>query len=94
MNLMIINSIFLGFSCLLLGLYVGYLLFYRDRAKDDQRQRELVRENENVRHSLKLAHESHAKLDTRFTRQTGQLNTLQALCDDWTDSRRQADQER
>ena len=94
MNLMTINTIFLAFSCLLLGLYVGYLMFYRDRTKDDQRQRELVRENEDVRHSLKLAHESHSKLDKRFIRQTGQLKTLQALCDDWTESRRQADKER
>ena len=90
----IINSLFLVFSCLALGFYVGYLLFYRDRSNDDKRQRELDRENENVRHSLKLAHQSHAKLNTQFTRQTGQLKTLQALCDDWTDSRRQADQER
>ena len=94
MSLMTIESIFLAFSCLSLGFYVGYLLFFRDRTKDDQRQRELVRENENVRHSLKLAHDSHSKLDTRFTRQTGQLKTLQALCDDWTESRRQADKER
>ena len=94
MSLMTIESIFLAFSCLALGLYVGYLMFFRDRTKDDQRQRELVRENENIRHSLKLAHESHSKLDTRFARQTGQLKTLQALCDDWTESRRQADKER
>ena len=94
MSLMTINSIFLAFSCLLLGLYVGYLMFFRDRSQDDQRERELVRENENIRHSLKLAHESQTKLNTRFTRQTGQLKTLQALCDDWTESRRQADKER
>ena len=89
-----INTLFLVFSCAALGLYVGYLLFYRDRSNDDKRQRELDRENENMRHSLKLAHQSHAKLNTQFTRQTGQLKTLQVLCDDWTDSRQQADQER
>ena len=93
-SILTINSIFLAFSCLLLGLYVGYLMFFRDRTKDDQRQRELVRENENIRHSLKLAHDSQTKLNTQFTRQTGQLKTLQALCDDWTESRRQADKER
>lgn len=89
-----IETIFLAFACAALGFYVGYLLFFRDRVKDEQQQRELARENENVRHSLKLAHESQTKLDKRFMRQTGQLNTLQALCDDWTESRRQADQER
>ena len=89
-----INTLFLVFSCAALGLYVGYLLFYRDRTNDDKRQRELDRENENIRQSLKLAHQSHSKLNTQFTRQTGQLKTLQTLCDDWTDSRRQADQER
>jgi len=94
MNLMIINTFFLAFACAALGFYVSYLLYYRDRTKDDQRERELIRENENVRHSLKLAHESHSKLDTRFARQTGQLKTLQALCDDWTESRQQADKER
>ena len=90
----IINSLFLVFSCLSLGFYVGYLLFYRDRSNDDQRQRDSARKNEQLRHSMKLIHESHGKLKTKFTRQTGQLKTLQALCDDWTDSRRQADQER
>ena len=94
MNIDFINTLFLVFACLALGLYVGYLLFYRDRSNDDKRRRELARENDNARNSLKLAHESHAKLNTKFTRQTGQLKTLQALCDDWTDSRRQADQER
>jgi len=89
-----INTLFLVFSCAALGLYVGYLLFYRDRSHDDKRRRELDRENENIRQSLKLAQKSHAKLNTQFTRQTGQLKTLQLLCDDWTDSRRQADQER
>ncbi len=89
-----IETIFLAFACLALGFYVGYLLFFRDRTQDDQRQRELTRENENIRHSLKLAHDSHSKIDTNFTRQTGQLKTLQALCDDWTESRRQADHER
>ena len=90
----IINSLFLAFSCLALGYYVGYLLFYRDRSSDEKRQKDLTRENENVRHSLKLAHQSYTKLDSQFARQTGQLKTLQTLCDDWTDSRRQADQER
>ena len=94
MNIIIINSFFLAFSCLALGFFVGYLLFYRDRSNDDKRRKSLERENENIRHSLKLAHESHSKLDTKFVRQTGQFKTLQALCDDWTDSRKQADQER
>ena len=89
-----INTLFLGFSCAALGLYLGYLMFFRDRSNDEKQRRELNRENENIRQSLKLAQKSHAKLNTQFTRQTGQLKTLQSLCDDWTDSRRQADQER
>ena len=70
MNIIIINSFFLAFSCLALGFFVGYLLFYRDRSNDDKRRKSLERENENIRHSLKLAHESHSKLDTKFVRQT------------------------
>ena len=89
-----INTLFLVFSCGALGFYAGYLLFFRDRSNDDKRLRELARENENARHTLQLAQKSHAKLNTQFTRQTGQLKTLQTLCDDWTESRRQADQER
>ena len=81
---------FLAFSCAALGFYLSYLLLYRDRSTDEKRYRELARENENVRHSLKLAHDSHTKLGQKFTRQTGQLKTLQALCDDWTDSRQQS----
>jgi predicted flap endonuclease-1-like 5' DNA nuclease len=89
-----ISGIFLVFSGLALGFYAGYLLFFKDRSGDEKRKRELARENDDLRTSVKIAHSSHQKLETRFTRQTGQLKTLQQLCNDWTASRQQADQER
>ena len=87
------SGIFLVFSGLALGFYAGYLLFFRDRSVEEKRTRKLSRENEDLRTSLKIAHGSHEKLETRFARQTGQLKTLQQLCNDWTASRQQADHE-
>jgi predicted flap endonuclease-1-like 5' DNA nuclease len=88
-----ISGFFLVFSGLALGFYAGYLLFFKDRSADEKRKRTLTRENDDLRTSLKIAHGSHEKLETRFTRQTGQLKTLQQLCNDWTASRQQTDHE-
>lgn len=88
-----LSGFFLVFSGLALGFYSGYLLFYKDRSADEKRQRKQSRDNDDLRTSLKIAHGSHEKLETRFARQTGQLKTLQQLCNDWTASRQQSDHE-
>ncbi len=76
------------------GLFFGYFIWYRDRSGEESLRRKLSRENEDLRTSLKLAHNSHTKLDERFNRQQGQLNVLQQLCDDWSQGREQAERER
>lgn len=86
----LIAGIFLVFS----GMLIGYFLFYRDRSGLENERMALGNENEDLRTSLKLAHNSHAQLDERFTRQKGQLNVLQQLCDDWSSSREQVERER
>ena len=85
-----ITSFFLVFA----GMLIGYFLWYRDRSSDEALRESLARDNEDMRTSIKLAHNSHEQLDERFTRQKGQLNVLQQLCDDWSNSREQAERDR
>ena len=85
-----ITGLFLVFG----GMIIGWVLWYRDPSEDETIRRKLIHENEDLRTSLKLAHGSHEKLDERFTRQTGQLNVLQQLCDDWSSNREQGERER
>ena len=76
------------------GMLIGYFLWYRDRSEEEARRQSIDRENEDLRTSLKLAHNSYEKLDERFLRQKGQLNVLQQLCDDWSTSREQIERDR
>lgn len=85
---------FVGLALVFSGLILGYRLWYTDRSEDDQLIRKLKRENDDMKMSLKLAHNSHAKLDERFNRQQGQLHVLQQLCDDWSQNREQHERER
>ena len=83
-----------GFFLVFAGMLIGYFLWYHNRADDDAARQALMHENADLRTSLKLAHGSHEQLDERFNRQTGQLNVLQQLCDDWSSSREQGERER
>ena len=83
-----------GFFLVFAGMLIGYFLWYQNRTEDDAARRALINENDDLRTSLKLAHGSHEQLDERFTRQKGQLNVLQQLCDDWSASREQGERER
>ena len=83
-----------GFFLVFAGMLIGYFLWYRDRSEEEQLRLTLERDNEELRTSLKLSHNSHALLDERFSRQKGQLNVLQQLCDDWSASREQSERDR
>lgn len=85
-----IAGIFLVFA----GMLIGYMLWYRDQSEGVSALHSLRRENEDLRTSLNLAHNSHQNLDERFIRQKGQLNVLQQLCDDWSSNREQGERER
>ena len=76
------------------GMLIGYFLWYRDRSEEEKLRLSLERDSEDLRTSLKIAHNSHASLDERFLRQKGQLNVLQQLCDDWSTSREQSERDR
>ena len=90
MSSYLITCFFLVFA----GMLIGYVLFYRDQSEEENLRVSLSRENDDLRTSLKLAHNSHEKLSDRFTRQQGQLNVLQQLCDDWSTSREEAERDR
>jgi predicted flap endonuclease-1-like 5' DNA nuclease len=83
-----------GFFLVFAGMLIGYFLWYRDRSEEEQLRLTLTRDNEDLRTSLKMAHNSHEILDERFTSQKGQLNVLQQLCDDWSASREQSERDR
>ncbi len=83
-----------GFFLVFAGMLIGYFLWYRDRSEEEQLRLSLERDNEDLRTSLKMSHNSQAILDERFSRQKGQLNVLQQLCDDWSASREQSERDR
>lgn len=88
------SPLFSSFFLVFTGMFFGYFLFYRDRSADEAMRASLRRDNDDLHTSLKLAHNSHEQLDDRFTRQKGQLNVLQQLCDDWSNSREQSELDR
>ena len=90
MFLAYLPALVLAFS----GLAVGYILWHRDSFQDDALRQKLMLQNAEMKQSLTLAKASYEALDERFTRQRGQLGVLQQLCDDWSASRDQAEQDR
>jgi predicted flap endonuclease-1-like 5' DNA nuclease len=83
-----------GFFLVFAGMLIGYFLWYRDRSEDEQQRLMLDRENSDLRNALQIAQTSHSTLEERFTRQKGQLNVLQQLCDDWSTTREQSERDR
>ena len=76
------------------GMAIGYFLWNNESSEDDALRDEMLRQNEQLKKTLTTAQTSYTTLDDRFSRQRGQLNVLQKLCDDWSASREQADRER
>jgi len=76
------------------GMAIGYFLWHNESSQDDALRDEMLRQNEQLKKTLSTAQTSYSTLDDRFSRQRGQLNVLQKLCDDWSSSREQADRER
>lgn len=90
MDIDLLTAFFLVFA----GMLVGYVLFFRDRTQDVTERRNLTRENDELRSSLNAVNGSYETLEDKFSRQRGQLNVLQQLCDDWSGSRESAERER
>lgn len=76
------------------GMAIGYFLWHHESSQDDALRDEMLRQNEQLKKTLTTAQTSYTALDDRFSRQRGQLNVLQKLCDDWSASREHADRER
>ena len=76
------------------GMAIGYFLWHNESSRDDALREDMLRQTEQLKKTLRNAETSYSTLDDRFTRQRGQLNVLQKLCDDWTTSRADADRER
>ncbi len=76
------------------GMAIGYFLWHNESSQDSALREEMLRQNGQLKKTLTTAQTSYAALDDRFTRQRGQMNVLQKLCDDWSESREQADRER
>ena len=76
------------------GMAIGYFLWNNESSEDDALRDEMLRQNEQLKKTLTTAQTSYTTLDDRFSRQRGQLNVLQKLCDDWSASREHADRER
>ena len=76
------------------GMAIGYFLWNNESSEDDALRDEMLRQNEQLKKTLTTAQTSYTTLDDRFSRQRGQLNVLQKLCDDWSASREQADRDR
>ena len=76
------------------GMAIGYFLWHNESTEDDALREEMLRQTEQLKKTLSTAQTSYSTLDDRFTRQRGQLNVLQKLCDDWSKNREEADRER
>lgn len=82
-----IVGIFLVFA----GMLIRHFLSSGDRAGEEEARLSLMRENEELRGQVTRLTNNHATLDEQCTRQKGQLNVLQQLCDDWSTTREQND---
>jgi predicted flap endonuclease-1-like 5' DNA nuclease/archaellum component FlaC len=91
---MSIISVVVGTFLVFAGMLIWHFLTYRDRSGEDAARLALTRDNEQLRAEVGQLQELRTSLDDRCSRQKGQLNVLQQLCDDWSANREQAERER
>ena len=80
--------------CVFSGLAVCFLLLYRDRSEEESQQQNIKKENDELKRSLSTSQSAFQSLDEKYSRQRGQLNVLQQLCDDWSSNRETNERER
>jgi len=80
--------------CVFSGLAVCFLLLYRDRSEEESQQQNIKKENDELKRSLSTSQSAFESLDEKYSRQRGQLNVLQQLCDDWSSNRETNERER
>ena len=83
-----------GLSLVFAGMIMGYYLSRNENTEDDDNRKRLHKENSDLRNSLNLGKSTLNELEEKYSRQNGQLNVLQQLCDDWSSSREEAERDR
>ena len=78
-----IVAIFLVFA----GMLIRHFLSSGRHPGEEEARLALIRENEELRGQVTQLTNHHSKLDEQCSRQKGQLNVLQQLCDDWSATR-------
>lgn len=79
---------------LFVGMLIGYSLSKREDNGDEKDRLGLAKENSELKEALQRGHETLTELEAKYSRQNGQLNVLQQLCDDWSISREEAERDR
>ena len=85
-----VTGLFLVFA----GMIMGYFLSRNENTDDDENRKRLHKENAELRNSLNRGKTTLTELEDKYSRQNGQLNVLQQLCDDWSSSREEAERDR
>ena len=82
-----IIAIFLVFA----GMLIRHFLSSGNSAGEEEARLALIRENEELRGEVSQLTSNHTRLDEECSRQKGQLNVLQQLCDDWSATREKSE---
>ena len=85
-----VTGLFLVFA----GMIMGYFLSRTENNDEDDNRKRLHKENAELRDSLNRGKSTLTELEDKYSRQNGQLNVLQQLCDDWSSSREEAERDR
>ena len=83
-----------GLLLVFVGMLIGYYLSNRESGDRAHNRLGLAKENVELKSSLQRGHDTLTELEAKYSRQNGQLNVLQQLCDDWSASREEAERER
>jgi chromosome segregation ATPase len=83
-----------GLLLVFVGMLIGYFLSNRETGDHEHNRLGLAKENADLKHSLQRGHHTLTELEAKYSRQNGQLNVLQQLCDDWSTSREESERER
>ncbi len=76
------------------GILIGHFLSRREDNRQDTDRAGLAKENLELKDALQQGHATLTELEAKYSRQNGQLNVLQQLCDDWSTSREESERDR
>lgn len=76
------------------GILIGHWLSRREDKNHESDRVGLAKENLELKDALQQGHATLTELEAKYSRQNGQLNVLQQLCDDWSTSREESERDR